>query len=342
MRLDRLIVYFETSPGTKLLRSPSAAYILDFLYHQFKDAGHITVPLSELQAALASYQESLHETHPDVLRETSERYLSEWCAGDSRWLHRFLDAGVNEPLYQLTPHAEDVFAFLDRVLQQDLGFVGTESRLRLVISTLADLVAGASDDPDVRLSHLREERARIDEEIAHVEREGAGARYEPAVARERFATAMSLLRQLLGDFRAVENRFKEITQEVQHKQLAGRDTLGNILQFALDAEDVLKRDDQGVSFHEFVRFILSPAQQERLQTIITQLGRMAYLVRLWKDVVGRLKKRLFGFSSMVVVVGGPVRASPDIARVRSSLHCLRQHVSTPLEAARGTDGTPLR
>lgn len=73
---------------------------------------------------------------------------------------------------------------------------------------------------------------------------------------------------------AMKHRFKEITQEVQQRQIAGKHPLGSILQFALDSEDVLKQDDQGVSFHEFVRFILSPTQQEKLQSIITDLVRI--------------------------------------------------------------------
>ena len=48
-----------------------------------------------------------------------------------------------------------------------------------------------------------------------------------------------MLKQLLGDFRAVEEKFKEITQQVQRRQNEGRDTRGGILEFALDAEDVL-------------------------------------------------------------------------------------------------------
>lgn len=93
----------------------------------------------------------------------------------------------NEPVSQLTPHTKDVSLFLDRALQKDLGFIGTESRLRVVISTLADLVTGASHDPEVRLSHLREERTRIDDEIGQILRDGgAKARYEPTAVRERF------------------------------------------------------------------------------------------------------------------------------------------------------------
>lgn len=277
MNLAKLQVYFETSPALRLLRSQNAPFIVDFLDQQFKRPGRINVPFSELHAALAAYQEAVQETNPDVLRDKPENYLIGWCSSDTRWLHRFLEAGRNEPVFQLTPHTEDVFAFLDRALDQDLGFVGTESRLRLVIETLADLVVNASDDPETRLKHLRSEKLRIENEIARIESEGLVTRYQPAQIRERFATAVSLLKQLQGDFRAVEQKFKEITQQVQQRQNAGRDTRGGILAFALDAEDVLKCEDQGVSFHEFVRFILSPSQQDKFQAILHQLMRIEEL-----------------------------------------------------------------
>ncbi|MGD0898775.1 MAG: DUF3375 family protein, partial [Thermoguttaceae bacterium] len=248
MNLSKLLVYFETSPALRLLRSPNAAFIVDFLDQQFKRAGRITVPFSDLHAALIAYREAIQETDPEALRDKPENYLSGWCSSDTRWLHRFLEAGRNEPMYQLTPHTEDVFAFLDGVLEQDLGFVGTESRLRLVIETLADLVVKASDDPETRLAYLRDEKLRLESEIVRIETEGLVTRYQPAQIRERFATAVSLLKQLQGDFRAVEEKFKEITQQVQQRQNEGRDTRGGILEFALDAEDVLKCEDQGVSF----------------------------------------------------------------------------------------------
>ena len=66
-------------------------------------------------------------------------------------------------------------------------------------------------------------------------------------------------------------------EEREQRQNEGRDSRGGILEFALDSEDVLKREDQGVSFYEFVRFILSPSQQEKLQPIIQQVGRIREL-----------------------------------------------------------------
>jgi hypothetical protein len=140
------------------------------------------------------------------------------------------------------------------------------------------------------LRHLRSEKLRIEQEIAQIEAEGVVTRYKPVQIRERFATAVSLLKQLQGDFRAVEEKFKEITQQVQKRQSEGRDSRGGILEFALDAEDVLKREDQGVSFYEFVRFILSPTQQEKLATIISQLNQIAELAEQSDglETVGRM------------------------------------------------------
>lgn len=272
MRLDQLLTYFDTSPAVRLLRAQNAPFILSFLHQQFKSDGRIAISASDLVAALGEYRRTLHESHPDALIDKPEQYLATWCSGDTRWLQRVLERSRNEAMYQLTPHTEDVLVFLDRALQKDLGFVGTESRLRLVISTLADLVAGASHDPDVRLAHLQEERRRLDEEIARVETDGVTARYEPAAVRERFAMAVAILKELLADFRAVEDRFKEITRQVQQRQVDGKDNRGTILEYALDAEDVLKRDDQGVSFQEFYRFIASPERQDKLQLIIAELS----------------------------------------------------------------------
>jgi hypothetical protein len=284
MRLGQLLVYFNTSPALRLLRSPNAPFIIDFLERNYKQAGRIAVPHSDLLTALVSYQEEVQELDPDALPTKAETYLSEWCASDSRWLQRLLETGRDEPIYQLTPHTEDVFIFLDRALNKDLGFVGTESRLKLVIDTLSDLAIGSSDNPEIRLQHLQAEKFRIQAEIEQIEADGRVSKYQPAQIRERFATAVTLLRQLQGDFRAVEESFRHITSQVQQRQVAGAESRGGILEFALDAEDLLKRDDQGVSFYEFVRLILSPSQTEQLEEVISNVRRISELEQQHEDL----------------------------------------------------------
>ena len=277
MQLAKLLTYFRDSPASRLIRAHSTApFIVDFFSLQFKQARRTMIPHSELVAALRLYLDELHEVHPDVLVGKADAYLNEWR--EERWLQRSLELGLDEPVFQLTRHAEDVFRILDQVLDRDLGFVGTESRLKLVIETLSDLVVGASDDPEKRLSYLREERARLQAEIQQIETDGRISKFQPAQIRERFSTAVSLLRQLQGDFRAVEDSFRDITAQVRQRQVGGQLSRGNILEFALDAEDVLKQEDQGVSFYEFVRLILSPSQTERLEQVIREVRKIPELV----------------------------------------------------------------
>jgi len=335
MHLAELRTFFEMSPAVKLLRSSNAPFVIDFLDRQFKRAGRLSIPLSELHASLLCYCEEIHETYPDVLRDRPDTYLSAWCAADTRWLHRFLDAGRDEPMYELTPHTENVLTFLDHIVDNELGFVGTESRLWIVIDTLADLVVHAFDDPQRRLAHLRTEKERIDEEIMRIENRGQVTRYQPAQIRERFTTAVSTLKQLQGDFRAVEDKFKSITLHVQHRQAEGRDTRGGILGFALEAEDVLKREDQGVSFYEFVRFILSPTQQDKLQAIIDELGRIEELAEQHEglETVRRMVPLLLDEAEKVMRTNQ--RLSSTLRRLLDrQAYQDRQHVSTLLREIR--------
>jgi hypothetical protein len=102
--------------------------------------------------------------------------------------------------------------------------------------------------------------------------------YSSTAIRERFADAVSELASLQGDFRAVEDSFKTITRNVQKRQAELDGSRGDILGFALAAEDSLKLEDQGVSFDEFVRLVLSPSKQEQLETIVARLDEIEALV----------------------------------------------------------------
>lgn len=272
MNFLRLKSYLDTAPTMRLFQARNVAYVVFFLQRQFKKSRTVAIPHSELLPALASFREEMQEIDREALRDKPESYLTDWC--EQLWLRRVLEAGRNEPAYQLTPHTEEVIEFVDRALSQDLGFIGTESRLRTIIRLLDELVIGASNDPAVHLERLRRDKDVIEKEIERIEREGIVTPYGPTRIREQFGTAVDLLKQLQGDFRAVEDQFKAITLRVQQRHAEGIGSRGGILGDALDSEDALKREDQGVSFFEFLRFIQSPAQQDRLHEIIQELLRI--------------------------------------------------------------------
>ncbi|MBX3423942.1 MAG: DUF3375 domain-containing protein [Pirellulaceae bacterium] len=275
MRRESIRAFFEASPTAKLLRSDFAPWVIDFLNQTFKSGESISIGQTELRSRLSVYQEELHETEPDLLTGPPERYVAQWT--EAGWLQRFLESASIEPQFQLSRFAEAAIRFIDTNVTHGTSLVGTESRLRLVIETLEDIVRGASADPDRRLNYLREQRAQIEAEIEAIQSGKSVQVYRPSQIRDRFQTAVNLLKDLQSDFRAVEERFQGIARDVQQLQASGSDSRGGILGFALDAEDMLKTQDEGISFYAFVAFLFSPAQQAALVKTIQELQQLTAL-----------------------------------------------------------------
>lgn len=287
VRRESLRTFFEASPTAKLLRSDHAPLVIDFLYRSFKATESISIGQVDLRSQLSNYQEELHATEPQLMVGPAEQYLTKWT--EAGWLQRFLEAASVEPQYQLTRHSEEAIRFVDAILSRSNSLVGTESRLRLVIETLEDIVRGASADPERRLDYLREQRRIIDEEIEAIEAGKSVQVYRPAQIRERFQTAVDLLKALQSDFRAVEERFQLITRDVQQQQSKGERSRGGILGLALDAEDVLKQQDEGISFFAFASFLFSPTQQASLRKHIEEVQQLEALADQ-RDSLSRVRR----------------------------------------------------
>lgn len=286
VKLDHLIIFFSTNPSAKLLRATHSAYVINFLNQHFKVDANLTTRHSVLQQRLNQYLEQIHESKPEILREHADTYLTQWSTGETRWLRRYFDSQHAESVFQLTPHSEDVLKFLTEIMDRSLGFVGTESRLTRIIETLSDIAVRGSDDRERRLEHLRAERDHIELEIQSLESGEVVSTHSSTAIRERFSDVISDLISLQGDFRAVEESFKSITRDVQKQQTEAMETRGQILGFALDAEDRLKEEDQGASFKAFVDLLLSQSQQDELEKIIAQLEEM---VELESQTEGKLR-----------------------------------------------------
>lgn len=275
MRRESLRAFFDASPTAKLLRSDLAPFVLEFLNRVFKLGESITIGQSELKSRLTLFQEEIHETEPTILSGPLDGYLTKWT--DAGWLKRFRSANSNESQYQLTPFTEEAIRFVDGALSRTGELVGTESRLRLVIETIEDIVRGASADPQERLAYLKLQREEIDAQIEAIESGKSIQVYRDSQIREKFQIAVDQLLRLQSDFRAVEERFQVIARQVQQRQSQGSGTPGAILGFALDSEDMLKMQDEGISFFAFVNFLYAPAQQESLMKSIREIQRLAAL-----------------------------------------------------------------
>lgn len=272
MRREELLSFFDHSPTARLLRSDLGAWVIAFLYDTFKASSLLSISQSDLKARLKEFQNSIHATYPSVMPGSPERYLTQWT--QSQWIRRFVDSNSLEPQFQLSPYAEEAIRYVEDSITRRQQLVGTESRLRLIIDTLSDIVRGSSDDPARRLALLRSQRDAIQREMDAIEAGDQVHVYKPSQIRERFQTAIHLLRELQSDFRDVEDRFQQIARRVQQLKASGMDNRSSILGYALDAEEALKHEDEGISFYAFVRFLLSPTEQSMLRDQIQNVQQL--------------------------------------------------------------------
>lgn len=268
MSLASLQRFFDTSPAMHLLRSPHAAWITHFLWEQFKQAGQITrshsALVSELEICLNSWLRNASAV-TGLRRErstsgTAESYLASWCSAEYGWLKRFIDDDHSEPLYQLTAETELVLNFVTEASRPS-GPIGTHAHLRSILRLLSEAVAEAE---------------------AHVS--STAPQSDSGLAREQLALAVRQLNQLTSQFRAIEEHFKGIVRGVQHRLLGTNDSRADILQYALDAEDELKRGEQGRSFFEFLRLVHEPASQAQIAELIQRATRLAAVADRGEDL----------------------------------------------------------
>jgi len=125
MDLFRLLAFFESASCVHLFRAQHSPYIIFFLYRQFKGTRKTQWSQVELAAALRDFQDELHETGHDVLREERpEKYLDTWCSGKTHWLRRSLGKG-SDYFFQLTPDSEAVLGFVDQRFASENTTIGT-------------------------------------------------------------------------------------------------------------------------------------------------------------------------------------------------------------------------
>lgn len=251
-------------PAAGLLRSSNAAMVLGFLFHAFKAQHRATLPEGQLRALLDAYLEDRRQDAPDDYPMTSAQYLGVWCDDKHQFLRKYYGEDTTEPIFELTSGAEKALLWMEQ-LQGSTGFVGTESRLEGIFSGLDDILRNTTTDINIRIEQLKADAAGIQEEIDRIRATGAVPVYTPVQVNERFASLLSTARELLGDFRLVEENFKRIGQQIAEQHARPEFTKGAILGHMLDADDALKKSEQGQSFYAFWGLLLATERRVKFQ-----------------------------------------------------------------------------
>lgn len=262
----------ERHPAWRLLRAGNATLILSFLGRFFVEGNRGASGAAEVASAL---DDDLYRLNTDADQprypKPARAYLEDWAATEAGYLRRFYPAGDDEVHYEVTPAFEKAYAWVESLRAR--AFVGTESRLQTVVELLRQIVHGAETDPDVRLAELRRQRADIDAEIAAVEAGDVDVMDETGI-RDRYQQFSSTARELLSDFREVEDNFRGLDRAAREKIAAWDGSKGELLADLVGSRSDITGSDQGRSFQAFYDFLLSESRQEELSELLATVSRL--------------------------------------------------------------------
>lgn len=272
----------QNHPAWRLLRSDHAPLIAAFLQQVFIEPNRRVIAQADLAEALEDELFDLRERQgAGAFPKAALEYLNDWAAADKGWLRKFYRSGSDEPQFDLAPATEKAIAWLIGLAER--SFVGTESRLLTLFELLRQLSEGTESDPERRIEELERRRAAIDQEIARA-RDGELTLLDDTGVRDRFQQFMQVARELLGDFREVEDNFRKLDRRVRERIALWQGGKGTLLEEIMGERDAIADSDQGRSFRAFWDFLMSSRRQEELDELLGRVLDLPAVAGLMPDV----------------------------------------------------------
>lgn len=281
-----LIQLRRTHPAWRLLMADHAPLIASFLDKVFVQPNMRVMSQANLVSKLEDLLFQLREQEgADTFPRSGQGYLDEWAQNDKGWLRKFYPHDSDEPHYDLTPATEKALSWLESLNER--AFIGTESRLLMVFDLLKQMVAGTETDRAVRIAELEKRKAELDAEMTRL-RDGEIHLMDDTALKERFIQINNTARELLGDFRAVEQNFRELDRQVREQIATWEGRKGELLAKIFGERDAIADSDQGRSFRAFWDFLLSQDSQKELEELLDKVFALDAVAEFTQD--RRLKR----------------------------------------------------
>jgi len=271
----------KTNPSWRLMMADNATLIISFFDRAFRIKNIRQISEDELIRDLEDYLYELRKTvGEDAFPRPASEYLDDWTVPGREWLRKFYIQDSNIAYYDLTPASELVLQWVDGFF--DNGFVGTESRLKTSVDLLRQIVHGAEEDKDVRLQELKNEREKLDKKIQAVEA-GKLDMLDDRQVRERFLQFQRTAKELLGDFRKVEYRFRGLDKNVREEIATWNGSKGELLEKFFLYQNTITDSEEGQSFNAFWDFLMTSSSQEELSDLLDRVFKIKALNGLLED-----------------------------------------------------------
>lgn len=211
----------------------------------------------------------LAETYgEDKYSKSAQAYIDDWIQQKQGYLRKYLPQNSDEPECDLVPDVEKALRWLEEL--QGRQFVGTESRLKLLIDLISELVQGTTGDKALQLDNLHQKKAQLEQQIAAIE-QGSAIGLDDTEVRERLYLLSDISRKLLGDFRQVEANFRQLDNATRKKITLGGNQKGKVLDVVFDDQDVINSSDEGKSFSAFFELLMTSEMRYSLRHNLKEL-----------------------------------------------------------------------
>lgn len=267
LSFDEVAWLRDNSPAWRLLRADNAPLVLSFLHQVFVAENVRSIPAAGLASRLDDELYALNQRDGEAKKfpKPAKAYLDDWAAAEAGWLRKYYPEGTDEPHVDATPAVEKALKWVGSLKERE--FVGTESRLNTVIDLLRQIVFGTETDPEQRIAELLRQRQDIDDQIARIG-DGRLDLLDATAVRDRYQQFAATARELLADFREVEENFRKLDRQLREKITGWHGGKGELLEDVLGSRETIAGSDQGRSFQAFYDFLLSQARQEELSELL--------------------------------------------------------------------------
>lgn len=264
MDINQLVQTLNNSPSVKLLKMRSAEFFLAFVTSVFDE--QMAIGEEKLQMLLENRLDNQREdiTDEDINIETlgesnetkAKRLIKEWT---DKGLFANYQNEDGEIIYELSSHTSKVIDWVTSLKKEE--YIGTESKFKTLFSQLKDLEEFSNEDREKRLELLRQKKEDIERQIESLEMGEEIEVYEDYQIEPRYNSLNKLAKELLSDFKEVDDNFKKIIKQI-YKRQTENEGKKDILNYIFDAYAELKDSQQGKSFYAFWEFLLSSELQK--------------------------------------------------------------------------------
>lgn len=270
---QKIAEILSNSPSVELLRLRNREVIIVFLISTFSNQqGAISEEKIIAQLAdFLDYRKIENDEECDInvfdsYETKAKKYITSWT--NKGFLTNYPDE-YGEVFYELSSHSSKTIDWLVSLRKEEL--VGIESKFNNILNQLQELVENTNEDLDKRIQLLEEKKLEIEQQIQRIKTGEDIKVFEDFEIVPRFNQINQSAKELLSDFKEVEDNFKGIAKEIYQKHVDNTLSKSNMMELSFDALDSLKESQQGKSFYAFWSFFSNPDLQSKWDSLTKEL-----------------------------------------------------------------------